>query len=72
MAGNVEEYTSSQYAPYPGGDYVVDDLNPSEHPYRVARGGSFSRFADLCRVSRRHGRYHSDLYAMGFRIAEST
>ncbi|MGN7713699.1 formylglycine-generating enzyme family protein [Agrobacterium radiobacter] len=69
MAGNVEEYTASSYSPYPGGPYVKDDLNPDARQYRVARGGSFSRFSDLCRVTRRHGRYSSDLYAMGFRLA---
>lgn len=69
MAGNVEEYTASSYSPYPGGPYVKDDLNPDAGQYRVARGGSFSRFSDLCRVTRRHGRYSSDLYAMGFRLA---
>lgn len=69
MAGNVEEYTSSFYKPYPGGARVVDDLNRDNRVYRIARGGSFARYADLCRVTRRHGRYNSNLYAMGFRVA---
>ncbi|KZL15103.1 SUMF1/EgtB/PvdO family nonheme iron enzyme [Pseudovibrio sp. Ad37] len=69
MSGNVEEYTSSNYAPYPGGVHITDDLNRDRQAYRIARGGSFARYADLCRVTRRHGRYHSDLYAMGFRVA---
>jgi len=38
--------------------------------YRIARGGSFARFADLARTRRRHGHYQRQIYAMGFRIAE--
>jgi len=71
MAGNVEEYTASVYAPYPGGTPVADDLASVEPGYRVARGGSFSRYGDLCRCTRRHGWYRSPIYAMGFRIAET-
>ena len=71
MAGNVEEYTASSYAAYPGGVVVTDDLARSEPAYRVARGGSFSRFGDLCRCKRRHGWYPLPIYAMGFRLAES-
>jgi formylglycine-generating enzyme required for sulfatase activity len=71
MAGNVEEYTASTYAPYPGGTPVTDDLAGMENGYRIARGGSFTRYGDLCRCKRRHGWYRSPIYAMGFRIAES-
>lgn len=71
MAGNVEEYTASAYAPYPGGRLVTDDLASVEPGYRIARGGSFSRYGDLCRCTRRHGWYRSPIYAMGFRIAET-
>lgn len=70
MAGNVEEYTSSNYEPYPGGKFICDDLYHSEGNYRVARGGSFTRFRDLSRVTRRHGWYKKDFYCMGFRLAE--
>lgn len=69
MAGNVEEYTSTDYAPYPGGVSILDDLNRNGRTYRIARGGSFARYSDLCRNTRRHGRYQSNLYAMGFRVA---
>jgi formylglycine-generating enzyme required for sulfatase activity len=71
MAGNVEEYTSSRYATYPGGAAVADDLALTAPAYRIARGGSFSRYGDLCRCRRRHGWYQLPIYAMGFRIAES-
>jgi toxoflavin biosynthesis protein ToxD len=69
MAGNVEEYVRDDYRPYPGGDIIIDDLNRDGKEYRIARGGSFSRFCDLARVKRRHGRFSHDLYAVGFRVA---
>lgn len=71
MAGNVEEYVSDTYRPYPGSQLVKDDLSKTRENYRIARGGSHSRFRDLARTRRRHGRYNSDLYVMGFRLAES-
>ncbi|MGA4845759.1 formylglycine-generating enzyme family protein [Streptomyces sp. G5(2025)] len=70
MAGNVEEYTSSVYRPYPGGQLVRDDLYKRLGAYRIARGGAFNRFRDLARCQRRHGPYPRSLYAMGFRLAE--
>ncbi len=72
MAGNVEEYVSDAYAPYPGGAFVADHLVQIHGRYRVARGGSFARFRDLARTRRRHGHNpRSATYAMGFRLAES-
>jgi formylglycine-generating enzyme required for sulfatase activity len=72
MAGNVEEYVADAYAPYPGGAPVCDDLVKLHGSYRVARGGAFSRFADLARTRRRHGHNpRSATYAMGFRLAET-
>ncbi|MFI0780980.1 formylglycine-generating enzyme family protein [Streptomyces sp. NPDC021212] len=71
MAGNVEEYVSDLYRPYDGGDRVDDDLAVTRGSYRIARGGSFTRFGDLARCRRRHGWYERDIYAMGFRLAES-
>jgi formylglycine-generating enzyme required for sulfatase activity len=70
MAGNVEEYTADDYRPYPGGDLIKDDLLGGTDTYRVARGGSFTRYGDLARCRRRHGRYSKPIYAMGFRLAE--
>lgn len=69
MAGNVEEWVADDYAPYPGGAEINDDL-AAKGSYRVARGGSFTRFGDLARTRRRHGYYHRSLYAIGFRLAE--
>lgn len=72
MGGNVEEYVADDYRPYPGGHRVDDDLHgDTGTPYRVARGGGFTRYADLSRCRRRHGWYRRDLYAMGFRLAET-
>jgi formylglycine-generating enzyme required for sulfatase activity len=71
MAGNVEEYTADDYLPYPGGGAVADDLAVTRGTYRIARGGSFTRFGDLARTRRRHGWYERDIYAMGFRLAET-
>ncbi|WP_323119241.1 formylglycine-generating enzyme family protein [Burkholderia alba] len=71
LAGNVEEYVSDVYHPYPGGELIADDLYRKLGEYRVARGGAFNRFADLARCQRRHGAYPSSLYAIGFRLAES-
>ena len=71
MAGNVEEYVSDMYAPYPGGAFVSDHLVELHGTYRIARGGSFARFRDLARTRRRHGHNpRSATYAMGFRLAE--
>ncbi|MFF8960149.1 formylglycine-generating enzyme family protein [Streptomyces sp. NPDC014894] len=71
MAGNVEEFTADDYRPYPGGVDVADDLALTRGAYRIARGGSFTRFGDLARCRRRHGWYERDIYAMGFRLAET-
>lgn len=70
MGGNVEEFVAENYTPYPGGTLATDDLFMTNSSYRVARGGSFTRFRDLARTRRRHGHYPSALYAMGFRLAE--
>ncbi|MFD3698157.1 formylglycine-generating enzyme family protein [Streptomyces sp. NPDC058646] len=71
MGGNVEEFTADDYAPYPGGPYVADHLVETMGTYRVARGGSFSRFGDLTRTRRRHGAFPGPLYPVGFRLATS-
>lgn len=70
MAGNVEEYVADHYHPYPSGKLIEDDLSPSQGTYRIARGGSFTRFRDLARCKRRHGKFPRDIYVIGFRLAE--
>lgn len=71
MAGNVEELVADDYRPYPGGEQVHDDLAAAVGSHRVARGGSFSRFRDLARTARRHGKFPRNIYVMGFRLAET-
>jgi len=71
MAGNVEEFVADTYHPYPGGPCISDDLVSTVGHHRIARGGSFSRFRDLARTTRRHGKFPRDIYVMGFRLAES-
>ncbi|MEW2547619.1 SUMF1/EgtB/PvdO family nonheme iron enzyme [Streptomyces sp. NPDC047002] len=71
MGGNVEEYVADDYVPYPGGTLVEDHLVETMGEYRVARGGSFSRFGDLTRTRRRHGAFPGPLYPVGFRLATS-
>lgn len=71
LAGNVEEWTASLYAPYPGGVFIHDDLTRCNGPsYRVLRGGSFALGGDLARCARRHGPYPAPHFRYrGFRIA---
>lgn len=71
MAGNVEEYMADNYRPYHGGVCVKDNLLEATGNYRVARGGSFTRYRDLARCKRRHGWFKKPIYIMGFRLAES-
>jgi formylglycine-generating enzyme required for sulfatase activity len=72
LAGNVEEWTSSHYAPYPGGAFVQDHLTENlGMSYRVLRGGSFMGGGDLARGARRHGPIPNPRFKyVGFRIAE--
>ncbi len=70
MAGNVEEYVLDEYHAYPGGNYINDDLASALGSYRICRGGSFARYADLARTSRRHGAYDKPIYTIGFRLVE--
>jgi len=70
LAGNVEEWTSSAYAPYPGGTFVEDDLAHDVGPdYPILRGGSFALGGDLARCARRHGPYPAPIFEYrGFRV----
>jgi toxoflavin biosynthesis protein ToxD len=74
MAGNVEEWTSSRYEPYPGGTFVNDHLSRTLGPkYRILRGGSFTRGGDLARCARRHGPLpRPEFRFTGFRLVAET
>jgi formylglycine-generating enzyme required for sulfatase activity len=56
MAGNVEEWTSDFYLPYPGGLAVVDDAG-GPGVARISRGGSYRGLGDLARCARRHAHF---------------
>lgn len=70
LAGNVEEWTSSRYAPYPGGQLIEDDLTRLVGlDYPILRGGSFALGGDLTRSSRRHGPHPGPRFRyIGFRL----
>jgi formylglycine-generating enzyme required for sulfatase activity len=72
MAGNVEEWTASDYREYPGGRFVHDHLTDAlGTTYPVLRGGSAELGGDLARCARRHGP-HPKFTMFGFRVAVST
>jgi formylglycine-generating enzyme required for sulfatase activity len=73
LAGNVEEWTSDYYKPYPGGAFIRDDLTRSlGSNYRVLRGGSFALGGDLARGARRHGPHPGASFRYrGFRLVMS-
>ena len=67
MAGNVYEWTSSWYQPYPGNEVVRDDYG---QVFRVLRGGSFSTDRFGVRAARRHyDRVDNRRMDYGFRCA---
>lgn len=51
MSGNVYEWTSSWYQPYPGNELVKDDYG---QVFRVLRGGSYNTDRFGVRAARRH------------------
>jgi toxoflavin biosynthesis protein ToxD len=74
LAGNVEEWTSSTYAPYPGGRFIDDDLSERLGPsYPILRGGCHALGGDLARCARRHGPFPdgNEFQLIGMRVALS-
>jgi formylglycine-generating enzyme required for sulfatase activity/nucleotide-binding universal stress UspA family protein len=68
MAGNVWEWTSSLYKPYP---YRIDDgrEDASDRGMRVVRGGSFGRNDHFVRCAvRRRDDPHARSYLLGVRV----
>lgn len=70
LGGNVEEWTSDRYVPYPGGTFIEDDLSLLiGHDYPILRGGSFLLGGDLARCARRHGPHPGPRFRVtGFRL----
>jgi formylglycine-generating enzyme required for sulfatase activity len=71
MAGNVDEWTSSPYAPYFGAPSEVPALEHWAIDPHVTRGGGFLHDRDLARCARRHGVYPPTRGA-GFRLVQSS
>lgn len=71
MAGNVDEWTSTRYAPYPGAPSDVPEVESWAFDPHISRGGAFRHDRDLARCARRHSVYEADLRAVGvgFRLA---
>jgi formylglycine-generating enzyme required for sulfatase activity len=69
MHGNVWEWTSDWYAPYPPGP-VVDPHGPSAGEKRVIRGGSWYFDANSARCALRYTHAPADRgFSLGFRVA---
>jgi len=57
LAGNVDEWTSSTYAPLPGAHWTVPEVETWSADPHVTRGGSYLHHRDLARSRRRHALY---------------
>lgn len=66
MAGNLEEWTASAYAPYSGAPDQVPAREDWALDQHVTRGGGWNHSRDLARCTRRHGIYSHTF--VGFRL----
>jgi formylglycine-generating enzyme required for sulfatase activity len=57
MAGNLDEWTSTRYAPYPGAPAEVPETESWALDPHVTRGGGWNHERDAARCARRHGLY---------------
>jgi formylglycine-generating enzyme required for sulfatase activity len=68
LAGNVDEWTSSLYAPFEGTHWTTPRIETWAVDPHVTRGGSFSHHRDLGLSRRRHAVYRP-WNGAGFRLA---
>jgi formylglycine-generating enzyme required for sulfatase activity len=70
MHGNVEEWCSDWYGPYPKGDRS-DPVGPAGGDFKVARGGSHSTTLAFLRSANRSGTLPDDKsWLIGFRVVQ--
>jgi toxoflavin biosynthesis protein ToxD len=67
LVGNVDEWTSSVYAPYPDAPAQVPDVEAWASDPHITRGGGFMHHRDLARCARRHALY-PPMRGAGFRL----
>ncbi|HEX6076328.1 MAG TPA: SUMF1/EgtB/PvdO family nonheme iron enzyme [Micromonosporaceae bacterium] len=70
MAGNLDEWTSTGYAPYPGAPTEVPEVESWALDPHVTRGGGWNHGRDAARCARRHGLYGPG--PVGLRLALDT
>lgn len=71
MHGNVEEWCSDWYGPYPGGEQT-NPVGSSSGLYRVTRGGSHGTPSNYLRSANRMGMIPEDKHwQLGFRVVQA-
>ncbi|MGK4585258.1 formylglycine-generating enzyme family protein [Kitasatospora sp. HPMI-4] len=68
MAGNLDEWTATEYHPYPGGGPEVPVEETHALSRFVTRGGGWNHCRDAGRCARRHGVYQAPAF-VGFRLS---
>ena len=71
MLGNVAEWCSDMYGPYPDGATIADPTGAAEGHAHVVRGGGFMHFALACRSAARLDEPAAyQLAHLGFRVVQ--